>query len=128
MGRVRTEVRVNGGVCWTLFDSGAENAYIVRELGKQLDPKRLPEGRRWKSRLGGRAHRIRQDCRLVAKVEGKLVMVQAYLVDVIGFDKRAKRPIEILFGAHAMQQWGIELDLKHERLDMSRYPDEFVEF
>jgi hypothetical protein len=37
-------------------------------------------------------------------------------------------PIEILFGALAMQQWGIKLDSPEEKLDLSNYPEEFVEF
>jgi len=37
-------------------------------------------------------------------------------------------PIEILFGALAMQQWGIWLIPEQEKLDMSHYPEEFVEF
>jgi hypothetical protein len=37
-------------------------------------------------------------------------------------------PIEILFGALAMQQWGIRLNPADEKLDLSNYPKEFVEF
>jgi hypothetical protein len=38
------------------------------------------------------------------------------------------RPIDILFGALAMQQWGIRPVADNETLDLSHYPDEFVEF
>ena len=38
------------------------------------------------------------------------------------------KPIEILFGALAMQQWGIKLNPPDEELDLTNYPDEFVEF
>ena len=38
------------------------------------------------------------------------------------------KPLEILFGALAMQQWGIRPIPDEERLDLSHYPDEFVEF
>jgi len=45
----------------------------------------------------------------------------------IGKDEDGK-PIEILFGALAMQQWGIRLLPAEEKLDLSHYPEEFVEF
>jgi hypothetical protein len=37
-------------------------------------------------------------------------------------------PIEILFSALAMQQWGIRLIPEQEKLDMSHYPEEVVKF
>jgi len=57
------------------------------------------------------------------------------VVDEIGNDETGK-PIEILFGALAMQQWGIRLIPepvlseveRQEKLDLSHYPEEFVEF
>ena len=36
--------------------------------------------------------------------------------------------IEILFGALAMQQWGIRLNPAEEEIDLTHYPDEFVAF
>jgi len=38
------------------------------------------------------------------------------------------KTIEILFGALAMQQWGIRLIPEQEKLDLSHYPEKFVEF
>jgi len=49
------------------------------------------------------------------------------VIDEIGKDENGT-PIEILFGALAMQQWGIRLLPDEERLDLSHYPREFVEF
>ena len=49
------------------------------------------------------------------------------VLDKIGLDEEGK-PIEVLFGALAMQEWGIRLIPEHEKLDMSHYPTEFVEF
>jgi hypothetical protein len=37
-------------------------------------------------------------------------------------------PIEILFGALAMQQWGIRPVPDEEKLDLLAYPEEFLEF
>lgn len=49
------------------------------------------------------------------------------VIDRIGTDEEGK-PIEILFGALAMQQWGIRLVPETETLDLSHYPSEFLEF
>lgn len=49
------------------------------------------------------------------------------VIDEIGHDEEGKT-IDILFGALAMQQWGIRLMPKEERLDMTYYPEEFVEY
>ena len=49
------------------------------------------------------------------------------VVEKIGTDEEGK-PIEILFGALAMQQWGIRLNPEEEKLDLSHYPEEFIEF
>jgi hypothetical protein len=43
------------------------------------------------------------------------------VIDTIGNDEDAK-PIQVLFGALAMQQWGIRLVPEEERLDLTRYP------
>jgi hypothetical protein len=49
------------------------------------------------------------------------------VIEEIGKDEDGN-PIEILFGALARQQWGIRLNPAEEKLDLSRYPEEFVEF
>ena len=126
MGRVREYIKVKARPCWTLFDSGAENTYVAAAAAAPLRPEKLRRAR--KTRLGGNLHTITRDCRLVALVDGKPVEVRAYVIDRIGRDRRARRDFDVLFGARAMQDWGIELNLKRERLDLSGYPGEFVEF
>lgn len=49
------------------------------------------------------------------------------VIDEIGADEDGRR-IEILFGDLAMQQGGIRPIPDEERLDLSHYPEEFVEF
>lgn len=49
------------------------------------------------------------------------------VIDRIGDDEEGKA-VEILFGALAMQQWGIRLIPEQEKLDLSHYPTEFTEF
>ncbi len=40
------------------------------------------------------------------------------------------KPFEILFGVRCLsaQQWGIRLNPAEEKLDLTHYPDEFMEF
>ena len=66
----------------------------------------------------------------VALLEGEIqhhpVSTHAFVVEKIGEDEDGN-PIEILFGALAMQQWGIRLKPSEERLDLSHYPKQLVE-
>jgi hypothetical protein len=64
---------------------------------------------------------------LQALIEGRLISTHAMVVNEIGTDEDGKA-IEILFGALAMQQWGIRLIPDEEKLDLSHYPDKFIEF
>ena len=54
-------------------------------------------------------------------------MIVTMVIDEIGNDEDGT-PIEILFGALAMQQWGIRLIPDEEKLDLTRYPEEFLEY
>jgi hypothetical protein len=125
MGRIRSEIDVNRRACWTLFDSGARNSYIVRRAVRGLDLKKLPTPR--EAAFGGRTHKVRDVCLVLATVEGHPLEFAANVVDEIGVDEDG-RPIEVLFGALAMQPWNIKLDLKNERLDFSHFTSDFVEY
>ncbi len=127
VGRIKTNIMVNGKDCWTLFDTGARNTYVVEEIAhsQKLLIQHLPET--GKASLGGKVHTVKKTCVLVAYVEGKLIYTNANVITEIGKDEE-ERTIEILFGALAMQQWGIRLILDEERLDLTHYPKEFVEF
>lgn len=125
MGRIKENIKVKDNDIWTLFDSGARNTYVIKEVASQLQTFDLDKTE--PVRLGGRTHEIMQDCRLICKIEGNPVRVNARVINNIGKDEEGKR-IEVLFGALAMQEWGIELNLKEEKLDLSNYPKEFIEF
>ncbi len=62
---------------------------------------------------------------LEAEILGHAISTHALVIETIGNDEDGT-PIEILFGALAMQQWGIRP--LEARLDLSHYPEEFVEF
>src|SRR5947209_6510372 len=125
MGRIREYIRVNGKKCWTLFDSGARSTYVIPEVASLLARTTLPKI--FKSAIGGKVNKMATAALLVAKVEGHDISTNAMVIDEIGKDEDAK-PIEVLFGALAMQQWGIRLVPAEERLDLTHYPKEFLEF
>lgn len=125
MGRVRGDVLVAGQRFWALFDSGARNTYVVEEVASLLLT--FPVARPQPAALGGRVHRVEQGCILSCEVEGLFVEVEAWVLPEIGTDEQGER-IEILFGALAMQKWGIALIPQEERLDMTHYSREFIEF
>ena len=125
MGRIRQMIRIDGHDAWTLFDSGARNTYVVPEVAALLATTRLP--RPTHSRLGGETKVSTLAAVLVGEIEGKAFHTEAMVIDRIGTDEEGKG-IEILFGALAMQQWGIRLVPETETLDLSHYPSEFLEF
>jgi len=125
MGRVRTNIDINGRKCWTLFDTGARNSYIVDEAVDALPSWELPKTQ--PAALAGKTHIVRRECNILGSVEGYPISVKARIIEQIGRDED-DRPIEVLFGALAMQEWGINVDTKNECLDMTHYTREFVEF
>jgi len=77
--------------------------------------------------LGGKVHRVKKGCRLTCLVEGLPIWTHARFLEEIGEDEEGKR-IEVLLGALTMQEWGIRPIPDEERVDMSNYPREFVEY
>ena len=125
MGRIRLELDVDGKKCWTLFDSGARNSYITQEAAAGLSL--LPVKGIRKSPWGGREHQVTHVCHVPTNLEGHLLEIPASVVDEIGPDENGRR-IDILFGALAMQQWNVKLDVPNERLDLTHLSHDFVEF
>jgi hypothetical protein len=125
MGRVREKIRVNGHEFWTMFDTGSRNTYVNSAVASLLITSEVPHPIR--TALGGRVRETNRTALLQAEVEGRSVSTHAVVLDEIGVDEEG-RPIEILFGALAMQQWGIRPIPDEERLDLTHYPEEFIEF
>jgi hypothetical protein len=125
MGRIREYIKVNGKKCWALFDSGARNTYVVPEVARLLVTKKL--NKLFRTALGGGTKKTGTAAILDADVQGHKVVTNAMVIDEIGHDEEG-RTIDVLFGALAMQQWGIRLVPKEERLDLTHYPKEFVEY
>ena len=125
MGRMRQTISVHGRDAWTLFDSRARNSYVIPDVAAHLATTDLPHPTYTK--LGGETKASVRAAVLVGEVAGKPFHTEAMVIDRIGDDEDGKA-IEVLFGALAMQQWGIRLIPETEQLDLSHYPSEFVEF
>ena len=125
MGRVRENINVNGRDSWTLFDTGARNTYVTPEVAAVLQT--VKAHKPYRTALGGSVKVAHETTVLEADIEGRAVSTHAMVIDSIGKDEDG-RDIEILFGAIAMQQWGIRPIPDEEKLDLSHYPDEFIEF
>ncbi len=125
MGRITQNIKVDGQECWTLFDTGARNSYVIPSVAQILKTSKLAHA--YRTALGGEVKETNTAAILDAEVEGHPITTHALVIEDIGKDEDGK-PIEILFGALAMQQWGIRPVPDEERLDLTHYPDEFVEF
>ena len=125
MGRIRQMIKVDGRQFWTMFDSGARNTYVVPAVAQLLSTSKASHPIR--TALGGQVKQADTTALLQAEIEGHQISTHAMVVDRIGTDEEGKA-IEILFGALAMQQWGIRPVPDEEALDLSHYPEEFVEF
>ena len=118
-------IDVHGRPSWTLFDSGARNTYIIPEVAALLATSEV--ARPIRTALGGSVHETTTTALLEAEIEGHPISTHAMVMDHIGPDDDG-RPIEVLFGALAMQQWGIRLIPEQEAIDLTHYPNEFLEF
>ena len=125
MGRIRQLIAVDGRKCWTLFDSGPRNTYVIPAVADLLKTSATP--RTIRTALGGTIKETNIEAVLHAEIEGHPISTYALVIENIGNDEEGK-PIEILFGVLAVQQWGIKLDPPKEKLDLTNYPEEFVEF
>jgi hypothetical protein len=125
MGRIRKTIKVDGQECWTLFDTGARNSYVIPSVAQILTTSKLAHA--YRTGLGGEVKETNTAAILDAEIEGHPITTHALVIENIGKDEDG-RPIEILFGALAMQQWGIRPVPDEERLDLTHYPEEFVEF
>ena len=108
-----------------MFDTGARNTYVVPSVAQLLTT--LPTSRTIRAALGGAVKETNTEAVLRAEIQGHQISTLALVLEEIGQDEDGVR-IEILFGALAMQQWGIRPVPDEERLDLSHYPEEFVEY
>jgi hypothetical protein len=125
MGRIRQMIKVGAREFWTMFDTGARNTYVVPAVAQLLTVSKAEHTIH--TALGGGTKQSDAIAILQAEIEGRPISTHALVVDRIGTDEGGKA-IEILLGALAMQQWGIRPVPDEEKLDLSHYPEEFVEY
>jgi hypothetical protein len=99
--------------------------YVIPSIAARLVRSKLPKT--FRSALGGSIKQAHEAAVLNAEIQGCKISTLAMVIDQIGADEDGK-PIEILLGALAMQNWGIRPVPDEEKLDLSHYPKEFVEF
>lgn len=122
---MREMIKVDGRECWTLFGTGARTTYVILEGAHILTTSETP--RPIRTALGGSIKETTQTALLEAEIEGRLISAHAMVVDDIRTDQDGRR-VEILSGALAIQQWGIRPIPNEEKLDLSHYPEQFIEF
>jgi hypothetical protein len=118
-------IGIDGRKCWTLFHPSTRNTYVIPSVARLLKVYQTP--RPIRTALGGAMRESNHVALLEGEIQHYSVSTHAFVVDEIGEDEDGN-PIEILFGALAMQQWGIRLNPSEHRLDLSHYPKELVEF
>lgn len=125
--RIYDEIKTNGKVLYSLFDSRARNSYITRDavLNLGIKPRRLRHP--YRAGLGGEKRFVREFVDIEGTLHGLPLHLSLYVVDKLGADE-AGRPLQLLFGMLAMEQWGIELDLQNKKLDLRHFTKEFIEF
>jgi hypothetical protein len=127
MGRIYEFIEVNGKQLNTLFDSGAVRSYITRKLAEKIGFKIEKLKNTFKTSLGGKTQFVTEYCVIQGKIKGNPFDLTAYVIEELGLDEKGKE-ISLLFGATDMQVWNINLDLKKETLDLSKFRKEFVEY
>lgn len=127
MGRVYGIVEVNGTRLNTLFDSGALRSYIIRSSVQEANLRIDLLKNTFQTGLGGEKVTINECCLLQGKIEEHPFYITANIISSLGRDEKGEI-IDLLFGAPDMQVWNIQLDIEKERLDLSRFRKEFIEF
>ncbi|MFQ6032105.1 MAG: hypothetical protein ACE5K2_04210 [Candidatus Zixiibacteriota bacterium] len=125
MARVRNNIVINGKSCWALFDTGAINTYIVEDEISALRAWKLPKPE--PVALGGKVYRVSSECLLIFTIEDYVFRTRARVVKEIGKDEDGKE-IQVLIGSLTMEEWRMRPVPDENRLDLTRYPKEFVEF
>lgn len=128
MGRVYDDIKVNGGSLNTIFDPGAIRSYITVNGRKKASLKIFFIKKPFKTGLGGKRRKIEKYCDIQGKIKKNHFDIRAYLVGELGRDDKEGKEIDLLFGALDMQTWNIQLDLEKEKLDLSRFRKEFIEY
>src|SRR5437867_12907074 len=81
MGRIRQMIAVDGRKCWTLFDSGARNTYVIPSVAEVLKTSATP--RPIRTALGGTVKEANQAALLEGEIQNYPFSTHALVVDEI---------------------------------------------
>ena len=68
MGRIRQTIKVDGQECWTLFDTGARNSYVIPSVAQILKTSTMAHA--FRTALGGEVKETKTSPILEAEIEG----------------------------------------------------------
>jgi hypothetical protein len=125
MGRIYDTISSNSKSLHALFDTGAVHNYVTRKAARGLSINRLPEP--FTVGIGGETRSIHEACFIYGELQGKRLFCWGLVVEELGLDEQDEE-IDMLFGAVEMQRWNIRIDPRGERLDLSGFREEFIEY
>lgn len=128
MGKIYSNVSVNGKELYTLFDSGSVNNYITEETVRNARLKPMELHRAFQVGLGGEVRNLTKAVHIDGEIEGNYFFLDAFVVSDLGIDTQTLKKVDFLFGAYEIQRWNIKLDMKNEKLDLSGFAKDFTEY
>ena len=125
--RIYDTIVVNRHSFHTLFDTGAQNSYITRDALNRANLTSVKLKKPFRMGLGGEARLLKEYTVIDGTIESNYFSIHAFIVDGLGVTHDGKT-IDMLFGLAAMEVWGVDLDIKNKRVDLSRFAKEFIEY
>lgn len=125
MGRIYDTIHSNSKSLHALFDTGAVHNYVTKKAAKGLSINRLPKP--FVVGIGGETRSIHEACFIYGELQNERLFCWALVVEELGLDDQSKE-IDMLLGATEMQRWNIKIDPREERLDLSGFREEFIEY
>jgi len=125
MGRIYDTIISNNKLLHSLFDTGAVHNYVTNRAAEGLVIGSIPES--FEVGLGGKTKTISKACLVTGRLQDKSFYFSANIVEDIGKDER-EQEIDVIVGAVEMQRWNIKIDPKEEKLDLSSFRKEFIEY
>jgi len=125
MGRILKQIEIEGRPATALFDTGAYQSYVRRELLAGVPIRALPQP--YHVGLGGRDVEVRESCVVIGSIEGLSFNAEFVPVDELG--RADGHDLDAIIGVLVMEKWEIKLDPKSGALDLEGLRRrEFTEF
>jgi len=125
MGRIYDTIHSNSKSLYALFDTGAVHNYVTKKAARELSINQLPEP--FTVGIGGETRSIHEACFIYGELQNERLFCWALVVEELGLDEQNKE-VDMLFGATEMQGWNIRINPREDRLDLSGFRKEFIEY